>query len=208
MSIRFYLSKLRKYAVFITVILFALSMTACSYSVTEFNSLKDYGVITGHGAGHRAREMFAEIFPKQIEEFFSEANYHYKSVNGADARSYEISLEIMIEDSAAFRNYIQNISAGKQQSVFLYDETYCCYSISTPWIRLDSKTPCDNCEGEPIHYHIDSADIEMILVQPDTHRIIFVAMGVFDGGGVSTADLHWFFDRFNIDPLVYAAENK
>lgn len=193
----------------VIVIALLLTMTGCFFQLTttEFNSIDAYGKIIGNGSDRRAQEMFDEMFPEKIEDYFDEPVYHYIAQYGIDARAFEIALEFTIEDTETFNGFVEKAAAGKNCEVFTYDEAYQCYTITSPWIVLDDKAPCKECGTKPTHYHINSADIELMLVQPDTQRIIFVGLGVFDGGGVDTYDLCWFFDRFSIDPLVYEAEN-
>ena len=193
----------------VVVIALLLTLTGCfsQLSITEFNSIDDYGKIIGNGSDRRAQEMFDEMFPEKIEAYFNEPVYHYIAHYGADARAFEMDLEFTIEDADTYNGFVAQMTEGKNCEVFPYDKDYLCYTITSPWIFLDDKTPCRLCDGRPVHYHIGSADIELMLVQPKTQHIIFVAMGVFDGGGVDTDNLGWFFHRFDIDPLTYEAEN-
>ena len=191
----------------ITALLLALTGCFSQLTITEFDSIDDYGKIIGNGSDRRAQEMFDEMFPEKIEDYFDEPVYHYIAFYGVDARAFEIALEFTIKDTETFNAFVEKAAAGKDCEVFPYDETYQCYTISSPWMFLDDEAPCTECENRPTHYHIGSADIELMLVQPDTQCIIFVGLGVSDGGGVDTYDLGWFFDRFGIDPTVYEAEN-
>lgn len=47
------------------------------------------------------------------------------------------------------------------------------------------------------------AKIGKILYSPEEQRIIYVAIGVYDGGGIGTNYLNVFFERFQIDPIEY-----
>ena len=57
-------------------------------------------------------------------------------------------------------------------------------------------------EENPGHA-IESAGIKKILYCAETQTIIYVAIGVYDGGGVETDYLCVFFERFDIDPVEY-----
>ena len=50
---------------------------------------------------------------------------------------------------------------------------------------------------------IDNAKIGAVLFSDAEQRIIFFALGAYDGGGTSTDELNYFFDRFGINPWAY-----
>lgn len=54
---------------------------------------------------------------------------------------------------------------------------------------------------------IRGAKIGKILYSEKDQRIIYVAVGVYDGGMVTTDFLCQYFDRFDIDPTKYAISN-
>lgn len=49
-------------------------------------------------------------------------------------------------------------------------------------------------------YSIEYAKVGKILVSEEEQKFLFVAIGVFDGGGTNTEELSYFFKRFSIDP--------
>lgn len=195
---------------FLAGIITFFQLTGCEYVITEYNSLKDYGIITGNGTNERAEEIFAELFPESIPKSFINPIYHYRAEKGPDACAFEIALEFSMKDSEAFDNYVMSVLNGRQLQPFPYFEGYLYTPVSRQWFLLGNDVlPCqDSCyEGDPEHYHIDSARIAMMIIQPETRHVILFGMGVADGGGVSTYDLNWLFSRFNIEPLEFAQDH-
>jgi len=162
------------------------------YTVTDVES---YGIIEGNNDNDRAKELFSAIFPAQNEDYFQDVTYSYKATN-IDTYDFEIYLEFVVEDTDKFQKYIKEIAPAEEWTPFAYDETYLEYTYSD-WYDAD---PSDSGE----YFCIGSADIAKILIQPNEHRVITVALGVIDGGGAKTEYFTCFFDRFNIDPLEYA----
>ena len=67
---------------------------------------------------------------------------------------------------------------------------------------INLSAPDDNLSTET-DYHIDEAQIGKILVNDDQNSVIFIAIGVYDGGIVTTGYLKEYFTRFFIDPQEY-----
>ena len=194
----------------ISGILIIILLTGCEYEVTEYNSLDDYGIITGNYDNKPAEEVFAELFPEAIPESFADPVYHYKAEKCADSTAYEIALEFSMDDPDDFEKYVESVSSEGELLVFPYDNEYLYYPISSQSFILNSDNstkPCSECDGKPEHYHIASARIAMLIVQPEIRNVILFGMGVADGGGVSTYDLNWIFSRFNIAPIEFARDH-
>ena len=64
---------------------------------------------------------------------------------------------------------------------------------------LTSKEPDENSPD----YSIESASIKKVLYNIEEQRVIYWALGVFDGGFADTRHFNAFFDRFEIDPYLY-----
>ena len=188
--------------------LFLFSLAGCKLQIIEYNNIADYGIITGNGTDKRAEEVFEELFPPKIMDNFCNTQYHYKAMNGIDSRAFEIALEFTIEDEARYWEYVRSVAPEEQFSIFPYQNEYLFYSVSKSYMILDDRVPCTACPTKAeTHYHIDCANLEMIIINPTEKRIVLAAMGVSDGGGVDTDDLRWFFDRFCIDPVVFSKNN-
>ena len=160
------------------------------YIVTDVES---YGILDGNGYT-RANELFSAIFPAQIEDCFQDVTYSYKEAENLDTYDFEIYLEFVLDDSDKFQEYIKKIAPAEEWRPFEYDEAYLEYTYAD-WYEIDL--------GEP-YSSIECAGIAKVLVQPNEHRVITVALGVIDGGGAEVEYFTCFFDRFNIDPIEYA----
>lgn len=178
--------------VLIGIITIMILQSNAQYGVVfETNNIADYGKITGNFDNERPSDFIFSFFPKSIEQQFSNVNYHYKAISG-DTYAYEVWLEFVIDNQSEFDNYVNNISRGKSSISFPYDENYYAFLISDT-LRVEKyKT----------RYWIQRAEIGKILVSEGEHKIIFVAIGVYDGGGTTTEDLNYYWSRFNIEPYA------
>ena len=209
--IRFrYCCVIAKFFLFFAGVFVCIQLAGCEFVVTEYNSINDYGIITGNGTNEHAEEIFSALFPKSIPESFMNPVYHYKAQKGPDSCAFEIALEFSMDDGEAYDNYVSSVLSGRQLQPFPYCKGYLYAPVFHQWFLLGNNYgPCpDSCyAGNPEHYHIDSARIAMLITQPETRQVILFGMGVADGGGVSTYDLNWFFSRFNIAPLEFARDH-
>ena len=204
--------RISRFFLFLAAIFAFFQLAGCEYIITEYNSIDDYGIITGNGTNERAEEIFSELFPKSIPESFKNPVYHYRAEKGPDACAFEIALEFSMDALKEFDQYVESVSSGTKLRPFPYCEGYLYAPIGRQWFLLGNDVrPCQNScyedAGNPEHYHIDSARIAMMIIQPNTRQVILFGMGVADGGGVSTYDLNWIFSRFKIAPLEFARDH-
>ena len=82
------------------------------------------------------------------------------------------------------------------QQEFRYDAAYQEYTV------IDEFLPSSQYENGIVS--IRYAKIGKILCCPEKQEVIFVALGVYDGGVARTDFLCVYFNRFQIDPKEYA----
>lgn len=164
--------------------------------IYETNDLADYGEILGNYDNNTPAEFIAQFFPKEISSSFTDVSYHYSARKG-DSYAYECYLEFEIKDTDAFNSFLMQYEEQYEATIFDWDTRFMEYSVSnvfdTDWTSKSDE------KGYPIQY----ARIGKVLYSQDDQRIIFWALGVWDGGEAGTAHLHHFFDRFQIAILDY-----
>lgn len=166
---------------------------------TETTDIADYGHYPNVKTTDIEHILIHSFFPESIKDFFCDVQFSYKSEN-IDAYGFEAYLEFKIEDSLEFYQHISSIADEQQWKDFAFDSNFKEYSIKNE-LALDVDDPYD---PESLFQHqIINADIRKILYSPESQTIIYVAIGVHDGGGVGTNYLNVFFDRFSIDPVEY-----
>ena len=163
--------------------------------VYETTKISDYGKITGNFDNDAPTMFVHSFFPEDIEESFSNIVYHYKAKKG-DTYAYECYLEFVIEDSDAYADFVETFIDRRLSTPFVYDSSFQEKTISNV---LDLQPP-RACEAV---YAIGTAEIGKILFSDEQQRLIFVAIGMYDGGGANTIELGHFFSRFQIDPWEY-----
>ena len=180
----------------IPVIVVLIILLAGYGRVYETTRIEDSGQITGNFENERPEEFIHSFFPEEIEDSFSDVSYLYKAKKG-DTYAYECYLEFVIEDADAYSAFVEKHIMRSESSPFLYDKAFCEQSISNILHLQHSETT----EGT---YAIGTAELGKILYSDHQQRIIFVALGMYDGGGATTSELGYFFSRFHIDPWEYA----
>lgn len=191
----------------ISVSFYCLSMPAAVY---ETNNIADYGVIKGNYNNLTPGKFIFSFFPEAIAEHFSDVTYHYKAKKG-DTYAYEIYLEFKIQDTQMYKTYIADIIGDNTCEQFYFDSNYQVYYVSNDIflspasiIIRDDKTKTNIVKEDkskpPV---IERAEIGAVLFSDADQSIIFFALGVYDGGGTSTGELNYFFNRFGINPWVY-----
>lgn len=173
---------------------------------TEKTAVSDYGHYDGTGADRFTTQYIQSFFPAEIEESFSDVKYSYKAEN-TDTYGFEAYLEFTIEDETEFQAYISDITSEENWTDFVYDPGYKEYCIENVFdLYIDETDDPSSLFYRQIVY----AKIRKILYSPEEQRIIYVAIGVYDGGGIGTNYLNVFFDRFQIDPVEYeqAADSR
>lgn len=163
--------------------------------IYESSDVSDYGNYIGNYDNETPREFINSFFPEHIEEIFTDITYHYKAKK-FDTYAYEAYLEFVIDDIDGFQTILNRYVDQSKSKPFLYNESYMDYSISNV-LRLHIP------EKAPNTYALNSAYIGKILYSQEEQRLIFWALGVFDGGGTDTSELNFFFDRFEIDVMDY-----
>lgn len=178
--------------------------------VFETNDIADYGIIKGNYDNERPKEFVFSFFPKTIEDYFSDVSYHYKAKKG-DTYAYEMYLEFMIQDTQTYSNFITDVIGDNDSEPFYFDSSYQVYYVSNYLTLSPAITINRNNKSEPPVVKedkskppvIDNAKIGAVLFSDAEQRIIFFALGAYDGGGTSTDELNYFFNRFGINPWVY-----
>ncbi len=194
-------------SIFLISIMFSLAacspLSVCYPETVEVSDIAYYGKFKGNYNNSDVKEFIYSFFPAEIEDYFDVKSYSYRAMRG-DAYAFEAFLEFQIEDPQQFQSYVNSITASENWTPFPYDSAYQEYSLDDS-LRLHPCCSCRNYKtGETPHYHIGYANIKRILYSEQTQTIIYVALGVWDGGYVTTDFLHIFFDRFGIDPIEYA----
>lgn len=164
--------------------------------IYETTRIEDYGKITGNFDNDRPSEFIHSFFPAEIGDNFSDISYLYKAKKG-DTYAYECYLEFVIKDPDAYFAFVEEHIARSESTPFLYDIAFCEQSVSNVLYLQPSETKKDP-------YAIGAAELGKILYSDQQQRIIYVALGMYDGGGATTAELGFFFSRFHIDPWKYA----
>lgn len=160
--------------------------------------LKDYGNYIGNRDNDFANEFITSFFPSEIQESFTDIKYAYRAQKN-DTYAFEAYLEFRIDDPAAFQTFVAD-NIAQNTSEFYYDARFKEYTIADK-LQL-STLSLENSDGTTA-LHIQSANIGKILYSKETQQIIYVAIGVYDGGIVTTDFLCEYFNRFQIDPSKY-----
>ena len=105
-------------------------------------------------------------------------------------------LEFEIQDTDKYASFISNVVGDEDTEPFYFDPTYQAYYISNYMMIFESSA-----EDRPPY--IENAKIGLVLFSEEEQRVIFFALGMFDGGGANVEELGFFFNRFGIDPLEY-----
>lgn len=180
----------------IVAIVIALCVFLPGYGeIYETTYLWDYGKIIGNFDNDTPKAFITSFFPEEIDDSFSEIVYHYKAKKG-DGYAYECYLEFVIEDPDEYQAFVEEHINVDESVVFAYDEHFYEQSVSNVLLL---QTPREN---EAV-YPISNAELGKILFSNEEQRLIFVAIGMYDGGGTNTVELSHFFSRFQIDPLEY-----
>ena len=158
-------------------------------------NIADYGNYIGNYNNDKPEKLIATFFPKRIDESFQNVSYSYRAMTG-DSYAFEAVLEFTIADKSDFDSYVAAITNTEKRQVFRFDENFVEYILSDDYRLLGAPS-------EPETVHIDYSDIRKILVSESEQRIIFVALGVFDGGYTPGTFLTTFFDRFEISIKDY-----
>ena len=184
--------------IFVCVLIVCFILSACEIPIYETNDIADYGNITGNYNNERPYELIFSFFPAQIEDYFSDVTYHYKAKK-FDTIGCEAYLEFVIDDKTQFAQYIEQLEIPQDKIThFQYDRSYYEYDVMDKyWFFVSEDRVC-----------YESAHLGKILYSEEQQRIIFWALLVEDGGGTNSDDLHYYFDRFGIDPNDYVEAQR
>lgn len=205
--------KKKNHTLSIILILTALALCFLLYFVTRpveyaTNDPADYGsYITIYGnTASVAEKCITQFFPAELSDNFQDISYSYRS-STVDRVAFEAFLEFTIEDNLRFQEYVATVTEGITGEDFYFDQAFREFVIISPEPKFyhDSLWLGDlftNSDGES-YYPINHGWISKILVNDDENRIIYISLGVHDGGGTGTDFLNVFFTRFGIDPKEY-----
>lgn len=169
------------------------------HTYTEITDIAEYGKFTGTANNSFAQKYIQSFFPEEIRDDFKNVRYSYKAED-IDNYAFEAYLEFQIEDSSQFCAYVSNIAPESVWKEFSYNSSFKEYSIENRlWIYQDPRE--DQHGGS---HSIQEARMRKILYSEETQTVIFVALGVYDGGAANTGFFNTYFKRFAIDPIEYA----
>ena len=180
----------------VVLFIFWIAWVILDDGVYETEDVSDYGVIKGNENNSRVEDIVFSFFPDHIDHSFSNITYRYKALKNAD-HAFECYLEFVIEDPSLFAAFLEEYVDQEKASVFQYDEVFMDYTITN---QFDINPDVSNNAGG---YQIEYAVIEKVIYSEEEQRIIFFALGLWDGGLIWTTDLDTFFSRFNIDVTDY-----
>ena len=163
--------------------------------VYETNDIADYGVVKGNYDNDTPKEFISSFFPKKIESYFSDVTYHYKAKEG-DTYAYEMQLEFVIKDTDKYTAFLSDVIGDAVCEPFYFAPDFQAHYIS-------DELELGECR-EDYRFYISGAKIGLVLFSEEERRFVFVALGMYDGGGANVEELGFFFDRFGIDPEEYA----
>lgn len=172
----------------------------------ETRDIADYGKYVGHSEEYMY-DYIGRFFPAEISEHYQDITYVFRS-RAVDVYGFEAYLEFVIEDDGLFKAHVQSATEGLVSGTFHYDPSFQEYILRSSetgmvYDHIMLGRLQDNIYGPGTCYGIDYADIAKILVDHDAHRIIYIAMSVFDGGASDTEWFNTYFSRFGIDPKEY-----
>ena len=178
------------------VVPFLLLMGWVSYTPQLVTTdISDYGTFKGNYDNKSVNSYITSFFPKSISEEFENISYSYRAQKG-DAYAYEAYLSFSITDKEKFEDFINSHIAGLEAKPFFYDSAYVEYTIDDIFVpEKDSNTSST---------HIQYAKIGKILCNFKENKVVFIALGVYDGGLVETEFLSVYFNHFQIDPGEYS----
>lgn len=171
------------------------------YSTTD---LADYGEYVGNYNNKKVSELINSFFPGEIDDSFSDVVYSYRAER-YDTYGYEAYLEFVIEDRGEYLDFVSRFTEGIEGKAFRFDDSFVEYSINDR-VRLSAQYDRETGAYPLANINFQYADIRKILCSEEEQRIIFVSIGVHDGGAATADYLCVFFDRFSIDPLEYTED--
>ena len=195
--------------------LLAFLLSGCVlYEVTETTDINDYGVLIGQSQTRLIGESdyeiaerdFTRLFPEKIEPFFQNVQYYYRTNNYN--LYYEIYLEFTIPDQKEFEAYLATLPPKDTFHPFPYDAAYLEYSPERNYLDFSNVAEENREDGEGTEYYrINCANIQKILINPETRHIVIVCLRSSEDNITKTTEIH-FLQRFQIDPQEFAHVEK
>lgn len=166
------------------------------FTVHETNNVADYGVITGNYDNKTPKEFIFSFFPAQIDDDFENVTYHYKAIKG-DTYAYEVYLEFTIAEKERYDAFIDTVVDKDTCTTFEYAPDYQEYIVANCFMLVEHNPPNDSAP------YIEDAEVGRVLFSDSEQKIIFIALGMFDGGGTNADQLGYYFNKFDIDPIDF-----
>lgn len=201
------ITALRKRLFRILALIAAVALSGCGalqLRRIETNDPNDYGAIQGttRFAQQTAIKDFEQYFPPRIEPSYAVVQYHFITQD-VDALSYEIFLEFVITEQEVFDAWTASIAQQGDFQPCPFAEGWLEIVPEKNYLHLSvsfSEPKDDPC--------IDSANIQRTLIQPEEKRVVIVSLRVSDGGASRVSELNAFFNRFELDPAMFAVMLK
>ena len=112
-----------------------------------------------------------------------------------DSNTAEMYLECFVEDESLFSDLTAAAAQLAVCTEFPYADEFQVYSISNSYVLGEND-------------YVQQADIQMVIIQPEKHLIIYELMLVNAPDIARAIDFMSFFNRFGIDAKTYAAHTE
>ena len=191
----------------ILALIAAITLCGCGalqFRRIETNDPRDYGAIQGttRFAQQTAIKDFEQYFPPRIEPSYDVVQYHFITQD-VDALSYEIFLEFVITEQEVFDAWTASIAQQGDFQPCPFAEGWLEMVPEKNYLHLSGSV--SEPKDDP---RIDSANIQRSLIQPEEKRVVIVSLRVSDGGASRVSELNAFFNRFELDPAMFAVMLK
>lgn len=185
-------------AVYLCILCLVLGavLTSCAPKIYKTTDIEEYGDYSGTYNDQFVSNYIGSFFPESLDNRSVKVVRYSYYAKKSDTYGFEAFLELKTNDSDTFEQCVFEIAPESEWKPFVYDSAFMEYSIENV-LQLG-----DQVNGA--YYPIEQAKIRKVLFNAEAQTIIYVAIGVYDGGGTGTDELNVFFDRFNIDPAQYA----